>query len=66
MKQANPGETVRVYLAFLSPHLHLGKVVPVKMFLIREGLKVVAYGRVTTVLALEESARRVTETEKHS
>ncbi|SRR5260370_26304499 len=66
VKQAHPGDTVRVYLAFLSPHVHLGKVVPGKMLLIREGTKVVAYGQVTRVLALEESARRVSEAEKQS
>jgi translation elongation factor EF-Tu-like GTPase len=59
--QVNPGDTVRVCFAFLSPHMHVGKLVRGKMFLIREGQKVVAYGRVTKVLQLEESARRTRE-----
>ena len=55
---ANPGDTVRAYLAFLRPQVHLGKVGPGKMFLIREGFRVIGYGKVTKIVDLEESARR--------
>jgi translation elongation factor EF-Tu-like GTPase len=55
--QVNPGDTVRAYLAFLSPAEHAGRIQVGMPFLIREGLKTVAYGVVTRVLELEESAR---------
>src|SRR4051812_364992 len=55
--QVNPGDTVRAYLAFLSPAEHAGRIQGGMPFLIREGLKTVAYGVVTRVLELEESAR---------
>jgi translation elongation factor EF-Tu-like GTPase len=32
VKEANPGDTVRAYLAFLRPEMHLGKIVPGKSF----------------------------------
>jgi translation elongation factor EF-Tu-like GTPase len=64
VEQANPGDTVTVYFSFLSPQMHVGKVVPGKVFLIREGSKVVAYGRVTKVLDLEQSALRARESEE--
>src|SRR5882672_78406 len=57
--QVNPGDTVRVYLAFLSPAAHVGKLRPGMAFLIREGSKVVAYGSVTRLLDLESSAARL-------
>ncbi len=52
-----PGQTVIAYLSFLSPQHHLGKLHPGKEFLIREGQKVVARGKVTKILELEESAK---------
>ena len=64
VEQVNPGDTVRVYFAFLSPAAHIGKLVPGKMFLLREGQKIVGYGNVTRILDLEESARKVRETVK--
>jgi translation elongation factor EF-Tu-like GTPase len=63
-EQANPGDTVKVQFAFLRPQYHVGKMVPGKMFLIREGQRVVGYGCVTKILALEESAQRAREREK--
>lgn len=59
MKQVNPGDTVRTYLAFLSPDEHFGKVYVGMEFLIREGTRTVAKGVVTKILDLEESANRV-------
>ena len=56
VEQVNPGDTVRAFLAFLSPAEHVGKLKPGMAFLIREGQRVVAYGSVTRLLALEESA----------
>ncbi len=58
VERANPGDTVRAYLCFLSPQEHEGKLVPGKTFQIREGQKVVAEGRVLRVLELPESAAR--------
>jgi elongation factor Tu len=56
--QVNPGDTVRAYLCFLSPHEHLGKIKPGTAFLLREGTKVVGYGAVTRLVDLEQSAER--------
>lgn len=54
--QVNPGDTVRAYLAFLSPLEHVGKIKPGTPFLIREGQKIVGYGAITQLLDLERSA----------
>lgn len=59
VKQVNPGDTVRTYLAFLSPDEHFGNVYVDMEFLIREGSRTVAKGIVTKILKLEESANRV-------
>ena len=61
VEQANPGDTVKAYFSFLSPQMHVGKLVPGKLFLLREGRKVVAYGRVISILDLEQSAQRARE-----
>ena len=61
--QVNPGETVRAYLAFLSPQEHVRKLSPGKRFQCREGTRVIAEGRVLRILELEESARRVSSGE---
>ncbi|MCB1780037.1 MAG: elongation factor Tu [Candidatus Competibacteraceae bacterium] len=53
------GQTVRAYLTFLSPQEHAEKVHLGKLFLIREGNKVVAYSVVLSVLDLEASAKRL-------
>ena len=54
----NPGDTVRAYLSFMSPEMHVGKICLGMIFLLREGHKTVGYGRVTQVLELEQSAQR--------
>jgi translation elongation factor EF-Tu-like GTPase len=48
---------VRAYLAFLSPHKHLGRLHEGSPFLLREGHRTVGFGIVTRVVDLEESAR---------
>jgi translation elongation factor EF-Tu-like GTPase len=64
VEQVNPGDSVRVHFAFLRPQYHVGKISPGKIFLIREGQRVVGYGCVTKILNLEESARRARENEE--
>ena len=54
-----PGESARVFLTFLHPELHVGKVCPGTPFLIREGQKVCGYGTVTRVVDLQVSADRL-------
>ena len=56
VEQVNPGDTVRAYLCFLSPHAHLGKIYPGMAFLIREGPRIVGYGSVLKIMDLERSA----------
>ncbi|MBF0503326.1 MAG: elongation factor Tu [Candidatus Riflebacteria bacterium] len=56
--EVNPGQTIRAYLAFLSPDMHVGRIHPGLEFLIREGLRTVARGQVLQVLELEQSAER--------
>ena len=53
-----PGQSARVFLAFLHPETHIGKLHPGMPFLIREGQKVLGYGTVTRVVDLEASAER--------
>jgi elongation factor Tu len=64
VEAANPGETVRAFLGFLSPHEHLGRVSVGMPFLVREGGQTVAYGVVTRILDLEASARRMLKAPK--
>jgi translation elongation factor EF-Tu-like GTPase len=59
--EVRPGGTARVYLAFLSPDEHLGRLHPGKVFLLREGNRVVGYGKITRLLDVEASAARVPE-----
>ena len=59
--EVRPGETARVYLGFLSPDEHVGRLQPGKVFLVREGNRVVGYGKITRLLELEASAARVHE-----
>ena len=66
VERVEPGQTVRALLCFLSPEAHVGKLKPGTPFLIREGQKVVGYGAVTKILALEESARRVAERKRNA
>lgn len=51
------GQTVTTHLTFASPHYQLGKIHPGKEFLVCEGAKVVARGKVTKILNLENSAK---------
>jgi elongation factor Tu len=53
-----PGQTARAYLSFLSPECHIGRLHTGKEFLIREGQRVIARGRVTKVIDLAASAER--------
>jgi translation elongation factor EF-Tu-like GTPase len=53
-----PGQKVRALLRFLSPQAHLGRVHVGMEFQVREGLRIVAHGRVTRILNLAESAER--------
>jgi elongation factor Tu len=57
--EVHPGETGRVYLGFLSPDEHVGRLHPGKVFLLREGNRVVGYGKITRLLELESSASLV-------
>ena len=52
------GQPVTAWLTFFSPHEHRGKVFVGMPFLMREGNRVVGYGRVTALLDLEASALR--------
>ena len=65
VERVNPGDTVRAYLTFMSPEMHLGKIGAGTMFLLREGHKTVGYGRVTQVLELEQSAQRIRDKGSH-
>jgi translation elongation factor EF-Tu-like GTPase len=65
VERVNPGDTVRVYLTFMSPEMHVGKICAGTMFLLREGHKTVGYGRVTRVLELEQSAPRIHDKGTH-
>jgi elongation factor Tu len=47
-----PGEIVRTRISFLNPEAHRGHVFEGMPFLLREGNRVVGYGRVTRLLAL--------------
>lgn len=53
------GQTVRAYLSFLSPDMHTGRIYPGMEFLIREGSRTVARGRVLRLLDLEQSAEKI-------
>jgi translation elongation factor EF-Tu-like GTPase len=59
-----PGQTVMAYLEFLHPELIFGRIVPGNTFEIREGYRVVAKGRVTKLIKLEESAEKATRRTK--
>ena len=63
----HPGDTVTVYLSFVSPHHHVGNLCPGKEFLVREGARVVGRGRITKILDLEKSAElsRERESKRH-
>jgi elongation factor Tu len=52
-----PGQTVRTLLTFSRPQIHFGRVVEGMEFLVREGQRTVAHGRVTKLLFLAEHAK---------
>jgi hypothetical protein len=52
------GQKITAYFGFFSPYAHIGKLMPGKEFLLREGSKVIAIGHVTVLLELEESTRK--------
>ncbi len=56
--EARPGDTVTVRLSFLSPEAHAGRIFAGMPFLVREGNRVVGYGRVTRILDLEAAHRQ--------
>ena len=56
--QVNPGDTVRAFLRFAAPDLLENKIVEGKVFLIREGSRTVAFGKVTQILKLVQSAQK--------
>lgn len=53
-----PGETVKAYLAFLSPEHHIGKLHVGQQFLIREGSRTIAKGYITQIIELDLSSER--------
>jgi translation elongation factor EF-Tu-like GTPase len=57
----SPGNTVRAYIAFLSPKCNFGKIHNNMKFEIREGGRTVGHGEVTSILELEHSAKRMTD-----
>ncbi len=52
-----PGQQVAVYIFLASPWNHVGKLFVGKEFLIREGARTVARGRITKILELENPNR---------
>lgn len=59
VSEVYPGQAVTAELAFLSPQCHVGKLYLGKEFLVREGQRVVARGKITKILNLEKSAERI-------
>ena len=57
VEQALPGETVRAYIAFLSPKEHFGNVHIGMKFLIREGARTVGRGIIKEIIELERSVK---------
>jgi len=57
VEEVKPGETVKAYLAFLSPQLHAKNIYEGMGFLVREGARTVGKGKVTKILELEASAK---------
>jgi translation elongation factor EF-Tu-like GTPase len=64
VEQVNPGDTVTAQLKFLSPQNHVGKIAVGTEFLIREGNRTVATGRVTKILHLEENATNAAQQQR--
>jgi elongation factor Tu len=55
----HPGQSAKAWVDFHSAQYHRGRVHVGMPFLLREGNRVVGYGRVTRILCLEVSASRV-------
>jgi translation elongation factor EF-Tu-like GTPase len=64
--RVEPGESVTVRLYFLSPQAHVGRLEVGTMFLVREGLKTVGYGKVTRLLNLVRHAEEVTRKQREA
>ena len=58
LRIVDAGETVTGYLAFLSPHAHLGRLAPGTSFTFWLGQRTVATGYILRILELRESAER--------
>lgn len=50
-EEVRPGETVTADVIFLSPQQHKDRVFPGMPFLVREGNRVIGYGRILRVLS---------------
>jgi translation elongation factor EF-Tu-like GTPase len=57
VEEVRPGDTVTARLSFYCPQAHHGKLFVGMPFLIREGNRVVGYGRITHILDAEMSVR---------
>ena len=68
VKVVCPGQTVRAYLTFLSPDYHVGKISVGMEFLVREGARTIARGRILEILELEKSAAEAVrrKTQQHA
>jgi translation elongation factor EF-Tu-like GTPase len=54
--RVDPGGTITATVVFTRPEAHEGKLSVGTVFLIREGLKTVGYGKVTRILNLADHA----------
>ena len=59
--KVEPGERVKAYLAFMSPHEHEGNVYPSMPFIIREGNRTIGFGSVLKIIDLPKSAEWLKE-----
>ena len=64
VSEVYPGQTGTTQLSFMNPQEHAEKLHVGKEFLIREGQKTVACGKVTKILNLIESAERIKKLRK--
>jgi translation elongation factor EF-Tu-like GTPase len=55
-ESVNPGQTARAYLCVSAPDFLSGKINENSEFLVREGSRIVAKGRVLKILELEKNA----------
>ncbi len=56
--QVWPGDTVRAYFCMMSPNDHVKHIHPDMEFKLREGARVIADGRITKVITLENSGEK--------